>query len=123
MSNHRNVVEIDLSGVVTEEQLVGCLGAALELGGPDDHGSAPSPSSRSGWGRNWNALADSLCYLDSGGIWGTSRRFAFPLILRFTNSQDLRSRNPSSLAILVDILQGVRAKYAEHSMQFHVEFS
>lgn len=76
-----NTVTIDLNGIKTKEALIEQLGSALELGGPDGNHRFEAVNAGEGWGLNWDALNDSRCYLDSGGIWGTSTKFKFPLTL------------------------------------------
>jgi len=118
-----SVVTIDLVDVTTKDDLLTRIGDVLELGGTGDIGQRPSPTSGSGWGRNWDALSDSLRYLDSGGIWGTGRPLTFPLSLRFENSKALRAGDPESVRLLVEILEGAASKYEQHGMSLTFEFS
>jgi hypothetical protein len=117
------VVSIDLANVRSKAELLAQVGEVLEFGGVGDIGQRPSPASDDGWGRNWDALSDSLCYLDTGGIWGTSRQLPFPLTLRFENSAGLRSADPESVRLLTEILGDLVAKYERNEMDFKFEFS
>lgn len=105
---------IDLDGMTDKAQILWAIGAALSLGGPDaNHPVRPGESQ--GWGMNWDALFDCLLNLHSGGIWGTSPMFAFPLTLTFVGTQALARRNPQAFSILQDILEQTRAAYALQS--------
>ena len=123
MGAHLHVIEIDPNAVATKEQLLDRLGEALELGGPSGNHVVSDSTSNSGWGRNWDALADSLCYLDSGGIWGTSRQFKFPMLLALVHSKTLQQRDPKALETLVEILVDTKNTYASHSMNFEFAIS
>jgi hypothetical protein len=112
-----HVVVVDLQGVVDARGLLERLGDVLELGGPNGNHRVES-GTQSGWGMNWDALADSLLSLDTGGIWGTSSRASFPLLVRFDNVADLRAKDPSALHTLAEVLQRVRARYAQDSLSF-----
>ena len=109
---------VDLGTVRSEEQLLDLLGDALELGGPDGNVNVAHPGEAKGWGKNWNALLDSLTCLDTGGIWGTSRRFTFPLKLEFANSSAFRDADPISYSILLEVLETVRGRYAHDGVEF-----
>jgi hypothetical protein len=75
-------VEISLSGAKSKSEVLEIIGDSLEFGGPE--GNVPSsPDEKIGWGFNWDALSNCLRMLSSGGIWGDSRRFDFPLVLQF----------------------------------------
>lgn len=108
---------IDLGGMTEKAQILAALGAALCLGGPD--GNHPvRPGETQGWGMNWDALFDGLLNLHSGGIWGTSPNFAFPLTLTFAGAQPLARHNPQAFSILLDILEQTRATYARQKLRF-----
>ena len=115
-------VVVDLQGVSSTAQLMDVLGAALELGGPDGNVQVLGPSDGKGWGKNWNALLDSLTCLDTGGIWGTSRRLRFPLRLELRNSSTYRATDPKGFATLIEVLESARERYAEVDLQFAYEF-
>jgi hypothetical protein len=94
------------------------LGAALELGGPSGSVDVQSPADGSGWGKNWNALFDSLTCLDTGGIWGTSRKLRFPLQLELKNVAAYRGADPKGFATLLEVLEDARGRYAENDLDF-----
>jgi hypothetical protein len=112
---------IDLDGLTHKAQILSAMGAALCLGGPD--GNHPvRPGEDQGWGMNWDALFDCLLNLHSGGIWGTSPVFAFPLTLTFTGAGALARHNPQAFCILQDILKQTRDSYARQHRPFDFEF-
>ena len=112
-----NTISIDLSGITDEAQLLALIGAELQLGGPD--GNHPvKPGASAGWGLNWDALADSLCYLDEGGIWGTAPKHAFPLMLKFDGALKLANSCPNALGTLEEILLSTQEKYARTGLEF-----
>ena len=108
-------VIIDLAKVLTKSDLLARIGDVLEFGGPGDV-TGLNPTSGFGWGRNWDALADCLCYLDSGGIWGTSRPLKFPLSLLFENASAIQAIEPASVRTLVEVLENTATKYAKTGM-------
>jgi hypothetical protein len=116
------VIEIDLSNVETKQDLLLRFGEVLELGGPNGNFQIKRRGARKGWGVNWDALLDSLCCLDSGGIWGTSKRLEFPLTLVVTNYQRYQELKPKEMQVLREILGHVAAIYAQHGMSFQYEF-
>jgi len=122
MNDPAETIVIDLCRVRSSEQLLDLLGAKLELGGPEGNVPVMSPTSGVGWGRNWDALNDSLAYLDSGGIWGTSRKPAFPLRLDFINSSAYKSADPKGYAIFLEILKSARDKYGAEGISFEYGF-
>lgn len=117
-----HVVEIDLAGIRSTNQLLAHLGSELELGGPAGNHKTRAGEERAGWGLNWSALKDSLCYLDSGGIWGTSTRLPFPLTLRFVNHDAFEYACPQEFATLVSILEDVRSIYRRSGLDFGFQF-
>ena len=106
---------IDLIGVRSAAELIALLGDELCLGGPS--GNHPVEGS-TGWGMNWDALADSLCYLPDGGIWGTSPRLEFPLHLKFLNSYTFRLADPRGFAIFEEVLSRTQATYSANGLLF-----
>ncbi len=112
------VVRIDLAGVVDARSLLARLGESLELGGPDGNHRVSDPNTTTGWGMNWDALADCLSCLETGGIWGTSRRHQFPMCLRLENVDELQEENPEALATLEGILKEAQTKYSLSSLCF-----
>ena len=113
-------VIIDLAEVLTTSDLLARIGDVLEFGGPGDL-TGTNPTSGRGWGRNWDALADCLCYVDSGGIWGTSRPLKFPLSLRFENSSGIQAAEPASVRTLIEVLEDAATKYAKTGFIFNFE--
>ena len=76
-----------------------------------------------GWGMNWDALYDSLKYLNTGGIWGTSHKFCFPLSLELKGSDAYRSADASGFKTLSKILNDVQAFYSKSGLQFKYTFT
>jgi len=109
---------IDLGGVTDGAALLHRLGERLELGGPAGNHSVDAVNGMAGWGMNWDALADSLCYLDTGGIWGTSTKVPFPLLLRFENVEALRGESPEMLDLLKEVLERTKAAYGRSGKNF-----
>ena len=123
MSQFREIITIDLAEVASEEALLDLLGDVLELGGPNGNVPVSGPQTGRGWGKNWDALEDSLGYLNSGGIWGTARKISFPLSLRIVNCGALRISDPRTVSILESILSSVSERYAQDGLQFTYVFS
>ena len=118
MSAHGDAVVVDLRGVRSTAQLMDAFGEALELGGPNGNVQVERPSDGMGWGKNWDALLDSLMYLDTGGIWGTSRKLRFPLQLELRNLSEYRAIDQKGFATLMEILENVRERYAQNDLHF-----
>lgn len=111
---------IDLGGMTQKAQILSAICAALCLGGPG--GNHPvRAGAEQGWGMNWDALFDCMLNLHSGGIWGTSPVFDFPLTLIFTGGGALARHNPQAFAILQDILEQTRETYARQNLRFDFE--
>jgi hypothetical protein len=117
-----NQVIIDLSGIINKDQLLKKLGEVFEFGGPGGNIPVSSLNAGKGWGLNWDALNDSLMYLSIGGIWGTSRKFMFPLIVVFKNSHELQKNEKESFEILREILKDSVSKYKSKNIEFILEF-
>jgi hypothetical protein len=116
------IVEISLQGAKRKEDVLARFGESLELGGPG--GNAPVDRLQGkGWGFNWDALADSLCELATGGIWGTSRKLAFPLHLRITGSKEFRRRSPDDFEQLYSILRATETHYSQQDQGFDFEIA
>jgi len=116
------IIEISLYGATTKHDVLTRFGETLELGGPD--GNVPvDPTQGRGWGFNWDALADSLTELGSGGIWGTSRKFTFPLKLTITGSDGFRTRNADEFEQLKSVLEDTRDHYSRRQRQFDFNFA
>ncbi len=81
-------INIDLKEIKTKEQLLNKIGESLEFGD---------------WGMNWDALNDSLRYLDKGGIFGTSKILDFPMTVNFLSCAELKRDDPQSFSTLNDI--------------------
>lgn len=107
---------VDLKHVSDEDQLLSILGDKLEFGG--------MPNNNIGWGMNWNALNDSLRYLDYGSIWGSSTKFSFPFKLTLINYELLATSDPESLIIFKEILETVKDFYkTKRNKIFEYSFS
>lgn len=98
-------IKIDLKDCNDSKSILLKFGEALHLGKSKD------------WGENWDALKDSLLYLDSGGIFGDKPLFNFPLNLVFINSENLKKSDPASFKILEEILNDVENIYKEDKKQ------
>ena len=118
MSAQGDTVVVDLQGVRSAAELMDALGDALELGGPNGNVQVQHPTDGRGWGKNWDALLDSLTCLDSGGIWGTSRKLRFPLRLELKNSSTYRATDQKGFGILMEILDTARERYGENDLHF-----
>ncbi len=116
-----NQIVIDLSGINNKDQLLHKLGDIFEFGGKTGNFPA-SHESKAGWGMNWDALNDSLDYLATGGIWGTSKKLRFPLKVVFENSDKLQESDKKSFEILKEIFEGHSNKYKAENTEFIVEF-
>ena len=121
MSPPGETIVIDLRAVRSEAQLMDALGEALELGGPNGNVLIAHSSDGKGWGKNWDALLDSLSCLDTGGIWGTSRKLRFPLRLTLKNASAFRRSDKESCSVLLEVLEDARARYAKHGLEFAYE--
>jgi hypothetical protein len=113
-----DVIAVDLEGVQSTPELMDVFGEALELGGPSGNARVQSPADGRGWGKNWNALLDGLTCLDTGGIWGTSRKLRFPLQLELKNLATYRAADPGGFATLIEVLEDTRQRYAENELGF-----
>jgi hypothetical protein len=122
MGAHGDTITMDLHGVRSTEQLMEVLGEVLELGGPNGNVQVQGPGDGKGWGKNWNALLDGLTCLDTGGIWGTSRKLRFPLCLELKNSSTYRATDPKGFATLMEVLEDARQRYAENDLEFGYRF-
>lgn len=118
-----NVVNVNLAGVTSQEGIMQTIGQVLQLGGPNGNHKVGPDAEVAGWGMNWSALRDSLCYLDVGGIWGSSPKIGFPLTLRFVNHAQLKHAAPDHFATLVSILEDVQTTYARTGLSFTFEFA
>ncbi len=110
-------VIVDLKGLTTDEEILHKFGEVFELGGPSVDQNLIQ---NSGWGQNWDALNDSLSYLDTGGIWGTSKKFTFPLVIDIQNSEKFQKNNPKGFSILKDILNEKVEQYKSHNQLLEV---
>lgn len=109
---------IDLSGIEKSDELLFLLGRELHLGGIDGNHNVEAVNAGKGWGLNWDALADSFCYLDSGGIWGTSPKYKFPLTLEINNCAQYRAADEKGFGILESILKDTKAAYLKDGLKF-----
>lgn len=112
-----NKVEIDLGNIDGKEKLLKLFGEIFELGGPNGNVDCSS-AEKKGWGINWDALNDSLSYLDAGGIWGNSKRFTFPLHVYITHYKKFEQEHPRDSKILIEILVNKVEQYKRHEMEF-----
>ena len=110
-----NKITIDLTGLKNKEQVLAKLGDTFELGGPKSNHPV-SLQKKNGWGMNWDAFNDSLVYLDTGGIWGTSKKFELPLRIIFENSHELQENDEESFRTLKEILNNPNYKI---NFEFH----
>ncbi len=115
-------VIIDLNGLKTQSEIMQKFGEILEFGGPDGNIDVDLGTHK-GWGLNWNALNDSLKYLEIGGIWGTARKFQFPLKLLILNSSLFKQTDLEGFKILMEILTDTFAFYKTQSKIFEFEIS
>ncbi|MCZ2496457.1 hypothetical protein GN316_06790 [Xylophilus sp. Kf1] len=113
-------IEIELTGLLDDKRVLARIGDRLQLGGPDGN-HAVRPDEESGWGMHWDALFDCFLNLHSGGIWGTSPVFTFPLRLSFIGSGHLRREAPRAFSILLDILEQTREAYARRGLKFEFD--
>lgn len=109
-------VYIDLRGLRCEEEVLDAFVKAFEFGSPNGNVAVTGP--REGWGRNWDAMQDSLLHLAAGGIGSSSRVVRFPLRLWLFHSAEYRVSDPRGFAILLEILEATRKHYASKSMHF-----
>jgi hypothetical protein len=119
MIDSNEVIVIDLQFTRTTDELLDLFGAVFEFGGPNDRNPDRMVSAdQRGWGRNLAALNDCLSCLDSGGIWGTSRKVRFPLTVEISNWSAYQSANPGEWETLLEILESKRDMYKRHGMSF-----
>jgi hypothetical protein len=121
MDIHAETVVVDLAVVRSSAELLDVLAEVFEFGGPDGNIPVSSDVERKGWGQNWDALQDCLCYLDTGGIWGTSNKRRFPLLIRFTNSADFRADRDGGCSMLIEILETVKERYLPDRLDYSFE--
>lgn len=115
-----NEIRIDLARVTSSSRLFGLMDQTFEFGGGPYAPYEGAPGT--GWGGNWSALKDCLCYLDSGGIWGTSTKIIFPLKLRFLNHAGFARLCKPDFDTFVEILEAVRDTYSKGGMSFQFSF-
>ena len=116
-------VQIDLKHIVTKQDLLREFGTELELGGPNGNVPVIGPMDGKGWGMNWDALKDSLTCLETGGIWGTSKKFDFPLKLVLINYKQFAQNSPTDFQILSEILETVAGIYSRAGKVFKYELA
>jgi hypothetical protein len=108
---------VDLDKLTTDKEVLHKFGEVFELGGP---ATDQTLGDRSGWGQNWNALNDSLSYLAVGGIWLTSKKFTFPLVVEIQNSEEFQKNNPKGFSILKDVLDTKIEQYKNYGQILEV---
>lgn len=116
----KNRIEVDLEGITSKDALLQTLGDVFEFGGPN--GNHPVMGDGSGWGMGWDGLEDALGALDTGGIWGTAKKFEFPLEITFLNTQNLKKSEPESFTLFHQILDDCISEYAEEEKILTVRF-
>lgn len=112
-------ITVDLRRCRTATDVQLAFGKALLFGGPNGQQQLGDGE---GWGVNWDALADCLCALPSGGIWGTSPKIELPVKLRILYSDSLAGRRSRHLWTLYEILEGTRYLYDQHGQGFTFQF-
>ena len=112
-------VVVDLAGQTTGEEVLLRFGEVFELGGPNGNHKCTAGA---GWGINWNALNDSLSDLDTGGIWGSSRIFSFPLEVDVINCGQFKQGDPASFQILQEILDDTIVFYTKYGKSLRVTY-
>jgi RNAse (barnase) inhibitor barstar len=117
-----NEIIIDLSGIKNKNQILYKLGEVFEFDGSEESVSTSSSNTRKGWGLNWDALNDSLRYLTTGGIWGTSKKFELPLRVVFKNSRELQESEKESFNTLRKIFEDAAKDYELENKELIVEF-
>jgi hypothetical protein len=123
MTDPGETVVVDLGLPKTKHQLLDLMGEVFQFGGPDGNFKCDPMKPGKGWGKNWDALADSLCYLDSGGIWSTGRRFKFPLRIEFINSAVYRAADRSGFTRLSSIMRCTGPCYQDNGLHFEYAFA
>ena len=111
-------VEIDLLQCESKNEVLLKFGEALRFGGKNGNNSVTGPFAGKGGGINWDALNDSLRYLDSGCICGTSPKLTFPIIVKITNYQRFNQNVPEQFKVLVEILEDAKAEYTKEGKVF-----
>ena len=125
MVTHGESVTIDFAGASSEEDLIRALGGALQFGGPNPRDNIPTtdaPGQNRGFGFNWNAVIDCCRNLESGGIWGTSRLFQFPLLLVLRNWAHLKGVAGEPLGTLKQVLDIVANESRADGRELRYEF-
>lgn len=97
-------VEVDLSDLNTTREVLYKFGEVFEFGGPNGNVPVVSPTQGNGWGLNWDALNDSLFYIESGGIWGTSKKVVLPIEIKIMNCKLFERNDSDGFRILQEIL-------------------
>jgi hypothetical protein len=115
------LVEISFSGAKSKSEVLEIIGDSLEFGGPEGNVRF-NPDEKIGWGLNWDALSDCLRMLSSGGIWGTSRRFDFPLVFQFMDHGEFKTSSPADFQVLISILESTKEYYLEQDKEFDFRF-
>lgn len=114
---------VDLSGLKTSGEVLSRFGEIFEFGGPNGNIKISTTEQRNGWGLNWDAFNDSLRYLEKGGIWGTSKKFEFPLEIELINSGEFQNDDPKSFDILKDIMRNRAEEYAKKDKMLTVKYA
>jgi|SRR3989338_5471523 len=114
---------IDLSGLNTEDKVLHKFGEVFEFGGPGGNIPANGPNQGKGWGFNWDAMNDSFRSLGKGGIWGTSKKFNFPLEIEIINYQEFQESNTKGFQIMQEILKDQAEEYSKEGKILKIIYS
>lgn len=100
-------VTVSLSGCSAKQDIFVRFGEIFEFGGPNANHLVRK---NTGWGMSWDALQDSLREVGNGGIWGTSKRFQFPLHVQI---EHCRRMDSTALDTLKDVLQQAQEEHGK----------
>ena len=112
-------VVIGLDGLVTNQDVLSKFGDVFELGSPNGN---HLPDHKGGWGLNWDAFEDAMMYVQEGGIWGTSQKFVFTLMITIHGYVDLKRNNPEGFSTLRDTLASVATDYTGRGLSLEIAF-
>jgi|SRR3989344_2081977 len=74
-----------------------------------------------GWGENWDALNDSLHYLEGGAV-GATKNFELPLKVSIQNYQDFKNVQPEKFQILKEVFESNAEEYKKEGKSFEIAF-
>lgn len=116
-------VIVDLSRLRTKGEILRKFGEVFEFGGPEGNIPPSMLTEGKGWGINWDAMNDCLRYLEEGGIWGTSKKFSFPLEIEVSNYKEFKDAEPEGFQILKEILDHQTKEHKRDEKVMKVVFS